>query len=294
MKLKPKIEPSSLLAKAQQLSPKSPSNRQSTVYDKFLQDESLNSISKAAAQPRAHAKEEAQRQLEYQNYLNQQNDQNEMLIQDQNLKRAQEEREALDRMRPSLPESGTGILETSVGGDLFDDDQRYYESVSVDLEQEEFNKLQYYKSIINHVLESADCSDQAIRRVANLQKELDSHPPRPSKQKKSAHAKNIKTASSKSKQGEGRGKPPIGGPPNFDYFYGSTPQQPRVSRKKDKNQRRLVEQQHHNVQSEFLQEYPTNIIEYEVFENEQGSSDENKMENNKHFTFGLGSNIQMP
>lgn len=26
-------------------------------------------------------------------------------------------------------------------GDLFDDDQRYYESVSVDLEQEEFNKL---------------------------------------------------------------------------------------------------------------------------------------------------------
>ena len=49
MKLKPKIEPSSLLAKAQQLSPKSPSNRQSTVYDKFLQDESLNSISKAAA-----------------------------------------------------------------------------------------------------------------------------------------------------------------------------------------------------------------------------------------------------
>lgn len=25
--------------------------------------------------------------------------------------------------------------------DLFDDDQKYYESVSVDLEQEEFNKL---------------------------------------------------------------------------------------------------------------------------------------------------------
>lgn len=26
-------------------------------------------------------------------------------------------------------------------GDLFDDDNRYYESVSVDLEQDEFNKL---------------------------------------------------------------------------------------------------------------------------------------------------------
>ena len=26
-------------------------------------------------------------------------------------------------------------------GDLFDNDQRYYESVSVDLEQDEFNKL---------------------------------------------------------------------------------------------------------------------------------------------------------
>lgn len=213
-----------------------------------------------------------------------------MLIQDQNLKKEQEEREALDRMRPSLPESGTGVLDTSVGGDLFDDDQRYYESVSVDLEQEEFNKLQYYKSIINHVLENADCSSQAMRRVANLQKELDQGARAP-KPKKGAHSKNPKPASSKSKQGEGRGRPPAGSQANFDYFYGSTPQQPRVSRKKDKNQRRYVEQQQHNIQSEFLQEYPTNIIEYEVFENEQGSSDENKMENNKHFTFGLGSNI---
>ena len=39
---------------------------------------------------------------------------------------------------------------------LFDDDQKYYESVSVDLEQEEFNKLQYYKNIINHLMDNAD------------------------------------------------------------------------------------------------------------------------------------------
>lgn len=41
-------------------------------------------------------------------------------------------------------------------GDLFDDDNRYYESVSVDLEQDEFNKLQYYKNIINHLIEKAE------------------------------------------------------------------------------------------------------------------------------------------
>ena len=39
---------------------------------------------------------------------------------------------------------------------MFDDDQKYYESVSVDLEQEEFNKLQYYKNIINHLMDNAD------------------------------------------------------------------------------------------------------------------------------------------
>ena len=43
---------------------------------------------------------------------------------------------------------------TEYPGDLFDDDQKYYESVSVDLEQEEFNKLQYYKNIINQLIES--------------------------------------------------------------------------------------------------------------------------------------------
>jgi hypothetical protein len=39
---------------------------------------------------------------------------------------------------------------------MFDDDQRYYESVSVDLESEEFNKLQYYKNIINHLIEKVE------------------------------------------------------------------------------------------------------------------------------------------
>ena len=40
--------------------------------------------------------------------------------------------------------------------DLFDDDSRYYESVSVDLVQDEFNKLQFYKSIINYLIEKAE------------------------------------------------------------------------------------------------------------------------------------------
>jgi len=39
---------------------------------------------------------------------------------------------------------------------LVDDDQKYYESVSVDLEQEEFNKLQYYKNIINHLIDKVE------------------------------------------------------------------------------------------------------------------------------------------
>ena len=43
---------------------------------------------------------------------------------------------------------------------LFDDDQKYYESVSVDLEQEEFNKLQYYKNIINHLIENVEAPKQ--------------------------------------------------------------------------------------------------------------------------------------
>ena len=61
-----------------------------------------------------------------------------------------------------LPQNGlTGPGSLEVGpsvfsGDLFDDDQRYYESVSVDLEQEEFNKLQYYKNIINTLIEKAE------------------------------------------------------------------------------------------------------------------------------------------
>lgn len=35
---------------------------------------------------------------------------------------------------------------------LFLDDNHYYESVSVDLEQEEFNKLQYYKNMIDTLI----------------------------------------------------------------------------------------------------------------------------------------------
>ena len=61
----------------------------------------------------------------------------------------------------NLPQNslaGPGSLDVgpSLYGDLFDDDQRYYESVSVDLEQEEFNKLQYYKNIINTLIEKAE------------------------------------------------------------------------------------------------------------------------------------------
>ena len=74
-----------------------------------------------------------------------------MLIQDQKIFEGFSPRNSLVGGGSCL-DPGPSVFE----GDLFDDDQRYYESVSVDLEQEEFNKLQYYKNIINTLIEKAE------------------------------------------------------------------------------------------------------------------------------------------
>jgi hypothetical protein len=57
---------------------------------------------------------------------------------------------------PSAYPGSLDVNPSMFSGDLFDDDQRYYESVSVDLEQEEFNKVQYYKNIINTLIDKAE------------------------------------------------------------------------------------------------------------------------------------------
>ena len=87
-------------------------------------------------------------------------------------------------------------------GDLFDDDNRYYESVSVDLEQDEFNKLQYYKNIINHLIEKAENQNfgnyQPNYRHRNQHQGTDPHSKKSNSKQKKKHAKNINDGHSKS------------------------------------------------------------------------------------------------
>jgi len=74
------------------------------------------------------------------NQVNQQAHNDQMLIQDQRYRHESQSMNQIDQIQKSVYQNDSP-KSSEVPNDLFDDDQKYYESVSVDLEQEEFNKL---------------------------------------------------------------------------------------------------------------------------------------------------------
>jgi len=46
---------------------------------------------------------------------------------------------------------------------VFDDESKYFKSVSVDLNSHELKKVQFYKNIINHLIERAESSQLTLR-----------------------------------------------------------------------------------------------------------------------------------
>lgn len=149
--------------KSGKLDEKQPSQKHvSSIYDQFLQDESICGENRGAGivAPGQHQKSQIVAHSQPINPL---------LIQDQHFKSIN-----LGMHGLSVNTSFEPHQPRTPPGDLFDDDNRYYESVSVDLEQDEFNKLQYYKNIINHLIEKAE-HQQSFTSYQNHYRHRNSH-----------------------------------------------------------------------------------------------------------------------